>query len=162
MFQQLAVTLCFWNQDQAMCGDLQESTARVDALASTAVQLRHTDSQSSTSSTPLRLLRRSGSSQGSGGSSKYGGGTGPRTLMFFKGCPRPLGCTVLLQGADAEQLTLLKKVMKVSQDRKHESCYRDNVDNLVEMHQLFPCLLSHATEARPNDASDESWLWVVT
>jgi len=58
-------------------------------------------------------LRRSGSSQGSGGSSKYGGGTGPRTLMFFKGCPRPLGCTVLLQGADAEQLTLLKKVMKV-------------------------------------------------
>lgn len=33
--------------------------------------------------------------------------------MFFKGCPRPLGCTVLLQGADAEQLTLLKKVMKV-------------------------------------------------
>ncbi|KAA6428100.1 MAG: hypothetical protein FRX49_02761, partial [Trebouxia sp. A1-2] len=90
----------------------KESTARVDALASTAVQLRHTDSQSSTSSTPLRLLRRSGSSQGSGGSSKYGGGTGPRTLMFFKGCPRPLGCTVLLQGADAEQLTLLKKVMK--------------------------------------------------
>ncbi|DBA97431.1 hypothetical protein WJX77_010396 [Trebouxia sp. C0004] len=75
-------------------------------------KVQHTDSGSSTPSTPLRLLRRSGSSQGSGGSSKYGGGTGPRTLMFFKGCPRPLGCTVLLQGADAEQLTLLKKVMK--------------------------------------------------
>ena len=85
----------------------------MDATASTAVQLRHTDSGPSTPSTPLRLLRRSGSSQGSGGSSKYGGGTGPRTLMFFKGCPRPLGCTVLLQGADVEQLTLLKKVTKV-------------------------------------------------
>lgn len=85
----------------------------MDATASTAAQLRHTDSGLSTPSTPLRLLRRSGSSQGSGGSSKYRGATGPRTLMFFKGCPRPLGCTVLLQGADAEQLTLLKKVMKV-------------------------------------------------
>ena len=85
----------------------------MDATASTAAQLRHTDSGPSTPSIPLRLLRRSGSSQGSGGSSKYAGGTGPRTLMFFKGCPRPLGCTVLLQGADAEQLTLLKKVMKV-------------------------------------------------
>ncbi len=130
-----------------MCCAWQESTARMDATASTAAQLRHTDSVSSMPSTPLRLLRRSGSSQGSGGSSKYGGGTGPRTLMFFKGCPRPLGCTVLLQGADAEQLTLLKKVMKVSQYVKDALCCRHNMDNLFEMHQLIPCLLSHATGA---------------
>ena len=33
--------------------------------------------------------------------------------MFFKDCPRPLGCTVLLYGADADQLQLLKRVTKV-------------------------------------------------
>ena len=88
----------------------------------------------------------------------------------------------MLHGADAEQLTLLKKVMKVviiivivvmmiiiimlvviitiivvvikvrmmmkvSQYVKYKLCCNDNVDNLFETHRLFPCLLSHATEA---------------
>ena len=36
-----------------------------------------------------------------------------RTLMFFKGCPHALGCTVLLKGAPRELLVALKKVMQV-------------------------------------------------
>lgn len=35
-----------------------------------------------------------------------------RTLMFFDGCPRPVGCTVLLKGASLEELTKLKRVVK--------------------------------------------------
>jgi len=41
----------------------------------------------------------------------------------------------------------MKMMVKVSQYGKHGLCCRDNVDNLFEMHQLFPCLLSHAAEA---------------
>lgn len=36
-----------------------------------------------------------------------------RTLMFFKGCPNALGCTVLLKGAPRESLCAVKKVMQV-------------------------------------------------
>ena len=36
----------------------------------------------------------------------------PKTLMVFDGCPLPLGCTVLLQGASAAELTKLKRVVK--------------------------------------------------
>ncbi len=36
-----------------------------------------------------------------------------RTLMFFKGCPKALGCTVLLKGAPREALAAVKKVMQV-------------------------------------------------
>lgn len=32
--------------------------------------------------------------------------------MVFDGCPLPLGCTVLLQGASAAELTKLKRVVK--------------------------------------------------
>ena len=89
----------------------------MDKLGSTSSKSTQSDcasSQTTTpSSTPLRVLRRSGSSHGSGGGSFRHNGSGPRTLMFFKGCPRPLGCTVLLKGADAHQLILLKKVTKV-------------------------------------------------
>ncbi|EIE24976.1 hypothetical protein COCSUDRAFT_83669 [Coccomyxa subellipsoidea C-169] len=35
-----------------------------------------------------------------------------RTLMFFKGCPNALGCTVLLKGAPREALAAVKKVMQ--------------------------------------------------
>lgn len=89
----------------------------IDKFGSTkSTQSDSASSQGTTPpSTPLRVLRRSGSSLGSGGAggSFRHGSTGPRTLMFFKGCPRPLGCTVLLKGADASQLILLKKVTKV-------------------------------------------------
>ena len=89
----------------------------MDKMGSTSSKSTQSDSASSQattpSSTPLRVLRRSGSSHGSGGGSFRNNGSGPRTLMFFKGCPRPLGCTVLLKGADAHQLILLKKVTKV-------------------------------------------------
>jgi hypothetical protein len=37
-----------------------------------------------------------------------------RTLMYFKGCPRALGCTVLLKGAPRNVLASAKKVMEVS------------------------------------------------
>ena len=90
----------------------------IDKLGSTSSKSTQSESASSQAttppSTPLRVLRRSGSSHGSGGGSFRHNGSGPRTLMFFKGCPRPLGCTVLLKGADAHQLVLLKKVTKVS------------------------------------------------
>ena len=36
-----------------------------------------------------------------------------RTLMYFKGCPRALGCTVLLKGAPRNVLAPVKKVMEV-------------------------------------------------
>lgn len=40
------------------------------------------------------------------------GPSGPRTLMFFKGCPRPVGCTILLKGAPQAELTAVKRVMQ--------------------------------------------------
>lgn len=36
----------------------------------------------------------------------------PKTLMVFDGCRMPLGCTVLLWGASASELTKLKRVVK--------------------------------------------------
>lgn len=41
------------------------------------------------------------------------GAMAARTLMFFKGCPRALGCTVLLKGAPRHVLAAVKKVMEV-------------------------------------------------
>lgn len=35
-------------------------------------------------------------------------------LMFFEGCPRPLGCTVLLRGAGTEELKRVKKAVKLT------------------------------------------------
>jgi hypothetical protein len=35
-----------------------------------------------------------------------------KTLMLFDGCPLPLGCTVLLWGASAAELTKLKRVVR--------------------------------------------------
>jgi hypothetical protein len=37
-----------------------------------------------------------------------------RTLMVFDGCPRPLGCTVLLHGPDADELTRVKRAAKLA------------------------------------------------
>lgn len=36
----------------------------------------------------------------------------PKTLMYFDGCALPLGCTVLLRGASAAELTKVKRVVK--------------------------------------------------
>lgn len=36
----------------------------------------------------------------------------PKTLMVFDGCPLPLGCTVLLWGAPAAELTKLKRIVR--------------------------------------------------
>ncbi|KAI5055795.1 hypothetical protein GOP47_0029658 [Adiantum capillus-veneris] len=35
-----------------------------------------------------------------------------KTLMFFDGCPRPLGCTVLLRGANGDELKKVKRVVQ--------------------------------------------------
>ncbi|CAA3013956.1 1-phosphatidylinositol-3-phosphate 5-kinase FAB1A-like [Olea europaea subsp. europaea] len=35
-----------------------------------------------------------------------------RTLMFFEGCPKPLGCTILLKGASADELKKVKHVVQ--------------------------------------------------
>ncbi|CAM6066031.1 unnamed protein product [Sphagnum tenellum] len=40
------------------------------------------------------------------------GGRKSPYLMFFEGCPRPLGCTVLLRGASTEELKKVKKVVQ--------------------------------------------------
>ncbi|XP_024401237.1 1-phosphatidylinositol-3-phosphate 5-kinase FAB1A isoform X2 [Physcomitrium patens] len=42
----------------------------------------------------------------------HGGRPGPKYLIFFEGCPRPLGCTVLLRGATTEELKSVKKVVQ--------------------------------------------------
>ncbi|KAK1323180.1 putative 1-phosphatidylinositol-3-phosphate 5-kinase FAB1D [Acorus calamus] len=34
-----------------------------------------------------------------------------KTLMFFEGCPRPLGCTILLKGAPSDELKKVKRVV---------------------------------------------------
>ncbi len=41
------------------------------------------------------------------------GAMAARTLMFFKGCPNALGCTVLLKGSSREALVAVKKIMQV-------------------------------------------------
>ncbi|CAI9760555.1 unnamed protein product [Fraxinus pennsylvanica] len=35
-----------------------------------------------------------------------------RTLMFFEGCPKPLGCTILLKGASGDELKKVKHVVQ--------------------------------------------------
>lgn len=35
-----------------------------------------------------------------------------KTLMFFDGCPKPLGCTVLLKGANGDELKKVKRVVQ--------------------------------------------------
>lgn len=35
-----------------------------------------------------------------------------KTLMYFEGCPKPLGCTVLLRGADGDELKKVKHVVQ--------------------------------------------------
>ena len=48
-----------------------------------------------------------------GGAGEPGKGVmAARTLMFFRGCARALGCTVLLKGAPRETLVAVKKVMQ--------------------------------------------------
>lgn len=47
-------------------------------------------------------LRRSGAAGAAG--------SGPRTLMLFRGCPRPLGSTILLRSSDAGELRRVKRV----------------------------------------------------
>lgn len=46
------------------------------------------------------------------GSANQGGKKLTKTLMFFEGCPKPLGCTILLKGASGDEL---KKVKHVAQ-----------------------------------------------
>eukprot|EP00891_Asterochloris_glomerata_P002005 jgi/Astpho2/2005/Aster-x0091 len=59
-----------------------------------------------------RLTRVTSSSSSVASSVVTSGGVGCKTLVYFKGCPRPLGCTVLLKGAGVEQLRALKRVMQ--------------------------------------------------
>lgn len=48
------------------------------------------------------------------GSAGQGGKKLTKTLMFFEGCPRPLGCTVLLKGASGDELKKVKNVIHYS------------------------------------------------
>ncbi|KAG9444094.1 hypothetical protein H6P81_015434 [Aristolochia fimbriata] len=45
-------------------------------------------------------------------SSGDGGKRSNKTLMFFEGCPKPLGCTILLKGAHSEELKKVKGVVQ--------------------------------------------------
>ncbi|KAK1311067.1 1-phosphatidylinositol-3-phosphate 5-kinase FAB1B [Acorus calamus] len=45
-------------------------------------------------------------------SSSEGGRKPSKTLMFFDGCPRPLGCTILLRGAPSDELKKVKRVVQ--------------------------------------------------
>ncbi|XP_058080124.1 1-phosphatidylinositol-3-phosphate 5-kinase FAB1B-like isoform X2 [Magnolia sinica] len=46
------------------------------------------------------------------GSAGQGGKKLLKTLMFFEGCPKPLGCTVLLKGANGDELKKVKHVIQ--------------------------------------------------
>ncbi|ONK75153.1 uncharacterized protein A4U43_C03F13910 [Asparagus officinalis] len=46
------------------------------------------------------------------GSAGQGGRKMVKTLMFFEGCPKPLGCTILLKGASGDELKKLKHVIQ--------------------------------------------------
>ncbi|KAJ1408315.1 Zinc finger, FYVE/PHD-type [Sesbania bispinosa] len=45
-------------------------------------------------------------------SAGQGGKKTVKTLMFFEGCPKPLGCTILLKGADKDELKKVKHVVQ--------------------------------------------------
>ncbi|KAI3995400.1 hypothetical protein MKX01_040516 [Papaver californicum] len=45
------------------------------------------------------------------GSAGQGGKKLVKTLMFFEGCPKPLGCTILLKGANGDELKKVKHVL---------------------------------------------------
>ncbi|RWR76209.1 1-phosphatidylinositol-3-phosphate 5-kinase FAB1B [Cinnamomum micranthum f. kanehirae] len=46
------------------------------------------------------------------GSAGQGGKKLVKTMMFFDGCPKPLGCTVLLKGANGDELKKVKHVLQ--------------------------------------------------
>ncbi|PON66073.1 Chaperonin Cpn60/TCP-1 family [Parasponia andersonii] len=46
------------------------------------------------------------------GSAGQGGKKLIKTLMFFEGCPKPLGCTILLKGASGDELKKVKHVVQ--------------------------------------------------
>ncbi|KAL2338829.1 hypothetical protein Fmac_013275 [Flemingia macrophylla] len=46
------------------------------------------------------------------GSAGQGGKKSTKTLMFFEGCPKPLGCTILLKGANGDELKKVKHVVQ--------------------------------------------------
>lgn len=46
------------------------------------------------------------------GSAGQGGKKLAKTLMFFEGCPKPFGCTILLKGANGDELKKVKHVVQ--------------------------------------------------
>uniref|UniRef100_A0A0E0AW40 1-phosphatidylinositol-3-phosphate 5-kinase n=1 Tax=Oryza glumipatula TaxID=40148 RepID=A0A0E0AW40_9ORYZ len=46
------------------------------------------------------------------GTAGEGGKKMLKTLMFFEGCPKPLGCTILLKGANGDELKKVKHVVQ--------------------------------------------------
>jgi 1-phosphatidylinositol-3-phosphate 5-kinase len=46
------------------------------------------------------------------GTAGQGGKKLVKTLMFFEGCPKPLGCTILLRGANGDELKKIKHVIQ--------------------------------------------------
>ncbi|WOL19819.1 1-phosphatidylinositol-3-phosphate 5-kinase FAB1B-like isoform X2 [Canna indica] len=46
------------------------------------------------------------------GSAGQGGRKLIKTLMFFEGCPKPLGCTILLKGSSGDELKKVKHVLQ--------------------------------------------------
>lgn len=46
------------------------------------------------------------------GTAGHGGKKLVKTLMYFEGCPKPLGCTILLRGANGDELKKVKHVVQ--------------------------------------------------
>lgn len=46
------------------------------------------------------------------GTAQQGGKNLVKTLMYFEGCPKPLGCTILLRGANRDELKKVKHVIQ--------------------------------------------------
>ncbi|XP_039058298.1 1-phosphatidylinositol-3-phosphate 5-kinase FAB1B-like [Hibiscus syriacus] len=46
------------------------------------------------------------------GSAGQGGKKLAKTLMYFEGCPKPLGCTIILRGANGDELKKVKHVVQ--------------------------------------------------
>ncbi|CAN6459146.1 unnamed protein product [Victoria cruziana] len=65
-----------------------------------------------------------------------GGKPPKKTLMFFEGCPRPLGCTILLNGANGNNLKKIKKVIHYAVFAAYHLILETSF--LVDQRAIFP------------------------
>ncbi|XP_020587375.1 1-phosphatidylinositol-3-phosphate 5-kinase FAB1B-like isoform X2 [Phalaenopsis equestris] len=87
------------------------------------------------------------------GTAVQGGKNMLKTLMFFEGCPKPLGCTIILKGANCDELKKVKHVVQYG----FFAAYYLALETLFladeGAHVPKPPLQSPVTAALPNNSS---------